>query len=77
MCDFPLMYSYVPFLYSVPKNALNSGALPHGLILIEDFIDEEMEQRLIENIKWDSDAVRYAAESNSGKFAIKRVCEVW
>lgn len=54
----PLGQNSVPLLMcycsKIPQSCNDNTQLPPGLILLEDFIDEELEERLIATLKWSS-----------------------
>ena len=48
----------------MPTSSLNCENLPAGLILLEDFIDKDMERKLLDSIEWGDNAT---SGSQSGK----------
>ena len=48
----------------MPNSSTASTNLPPGLILIDDFIDEEMEQKLLTSIEWNEGS----AATETGKW---------
>ena len=39
----------------VPEGSVKRGVFPQGLIYLEDFISEELEEKLINSINWTSE----------------------
>jgi alkylated DNA repair protein alkB homolog 8 len=48
---------FLSFCQNIPKinNQLWNSQLPDGLIIVEDIIDEDLEKKLLEELKWDDE----------------------
>ncbi|XP_071478397.1 tRNA (carboxymethyluridine(34)-5-O)-methyltransferase ALKBH8-like [Diadema antillarum] len=45
---------YLSFVESVPSDKESNNSLPPGLVIIPDFVDEDLEQKLLDSIVWES-----------------------
>ncbi|XP_070553831.1 tRNA (carboxymethyluridine(34)-5-O)-methyltransferase alkbh8-like [Ptychodera flava] len=46
---------YLSYVHKVPTLYSSCGNLPKGVIIIEDFVDDELERRLVDSVTWDKD----------------------
>ncbi|XP_072171481.1 tRNA (carboxymethyluridine(34)-5-O)-methyltransferase ALKBH8-like [Diadema setosum] len=46
---------YLSFVESVPSDKESNNSLPPGLVIIPDFVDEDLEQKLLDSILWEND----------------------